>query len=88
MPSRTIAVGETAWEVLASGYVTQYDGDEFGLVFRRGAGNTAELRFTRYRPGATRSREASLAELSDAALLELFATSQPSERSPEGGYAR
>ena len=88
MPSRKIDVDGTAWEVLPSGHVTQYDGDEFGLVFWRGAGTARELRVTRYRPAATRSREQSLAELSDSALRDLFASSQPSETSPEGGYAR
>ena len=87
MPSRKITVDGTAWEVLPSGHVTQYDGDEFGLVFLRGSGASRELRVTRYRPNATRSREQSLAELSDAGLRELFATSQPSVTSPEGGYA-
>lgn len=88
MPSRTIDVDGTAWEVLPSGHVTQCDGDEFGLVFLRGAGTGRELRVTRYRPSATRSREQSLAELSESALRELFAASQPSETSPEGGYAQ
>jgi hypothetical protein len=88
MPSRKITVDGTAWEVLPSGHVTQYDGDEFGLVFLRGSGTARELRVTRYRPSATRSREQSLAELTDAALHDLFVRSQPSETSPEGGYAQ
>ena len=88
MPGRTIVIDGTAWSVLPSGYVTTSDNDEFGLVFVRGSGDMHELRFTRYRPAATRSREQSLAELSEATLRELFATSQPSELSPEGGYAR
>lgn len=88
MPSRKIVVDGTSWEVLPSGHVTQYDGDEFGLVFLRGTGDSREIRLTRYRPGATRGREQSLAELPEIALRELFASSQSSEMSPEGGYAQ
>lgn len=87
MPSRTISVGGTLWEVQPSGFVTQSDADEFGLVFVRGSGADRQLRVTRYRPGGARSREASLAACSDATLRELFQRSQSSERSPEGGYA-
>ena len=35
----------------------------------------------------TRSREQALIEMSDADLARLFAQSQPSEMSPEAGYA-
>jgi hypothetical protein len=87
MPSRKLVVDGVTWEVLPSGHVTQYDSDEFGLAFVSGTGAARELRITRYRPSQTRSREQSLAELSDASLRELFETSQSSERSPEGGYA-
>lgn len=88
MPSRKIVVAGISWEVLPSGHVTQYDGDEFGLIFLRGTGDSREIRVTRYRPGATRGREQSLAELPETALRELFASSQSSEMSPEGGYAQ
>ena len=87
MPTRTIDIDGTRWSVQPSGTVTQYDADEFGLLFVRGTGAERELRVTRYRPGATRGREQSLAECSDAALREFFVRSQPSENSPEGGYA-
>jgi hypothetical protein len=87
MPSRKITVDGTAWRVLPSGYVTQYDADEFGLLFVRADG-IREVRMTRYRPTGARARERSLAELSDATLCTLFASSQPSETSPEGGYSR
>ena len=83
---RIIVVDGTEWAVSPSGFVTQYVGDEFGLVFRRLSAGTTELRFTRYSPRGGRAREASFAELPDHALLELFRTSQPSVRSPEGGY--
>lgn len=88
MPVRTIDIDGTRWNVQPSGHVTQYDADEFGLVFVRGSGADRELRVTRYHPGASRGREASLAEFGDAALRELFDRSQSSEMSPEGGYTR
>ena len=88
MPSRTIVIDGNAWDVLPSGHVTQYDADEFGVLFTRGSGEARELRVTRYRPGRTRAREQSLAECTEAELRELFARSQSSETSPEGGYAK
>jgi hypothetical protein len=87
MPSRSITVDGTAWRVSPSGYVTQYDRDEFGLMFVTGTGAAREVRVTRYAPHGARSREHSLAELPDRELLRLFAQSQPSQTSPEAGYA-
>jgi hypothetical protein len=84
--SRTIAHEGTRWAVAPSGFVTQYVGDEFGLVYTRLDGDEADVRFSRYSPAGTRSREASFASLSDATLLRLFLMSQPSVRAPEGGY--
>jgi hypothetical protein len=84
--SRTIAHEGTRWAVAPSGFVTQYVGDEFGLVYTRLDGDGADVRFSRYSPSGTRSREASFAALSDATLLRLFLMSQPSVRAPEGGY--
>ncbi len=84
--SRTIAHEGIRWAVAPSGFVTQYVGDEFGLVYTRLDGEEADVRFSRYSPGGTRSREASFAALSDATLLRLFLMSQPSVRAPEGGY--
>ena len=86
MPFRTIDVGGQQWRVQSSGRVTQLDRDEFGLVFARGSGANMEVRVTRYSPQAARSRQASLAELSDEKLRELFAFSQPSDTSPDTGY--
>lgn len=88
MPTRSITLGGKEWRVFPSGYVTQYEHDEFGLMFVHGTGDTREIRVTRYSPVGARSREASLAELSDGALGELFDQSQPSDTSPEAGYAR
>jgi hypothetical protein len=88
MPTRSIQIDGRSWSVYPSGYVTQYDLDEFALIFMAGSGSEREVRVTRYSPQTTRSREASLAEMSDAQLVELFGASQPSATSPEAGYTR
>jgi hypothetical protein len=87
MPTRSITIDGGRWSVYPSGYVTQYDADEFGLVFVRGTGGAREVRVTRYSPAASRSREQSLAELRESDLRTLFEQSQPSWTSPEAGYA-
>jgi hypothetical protein len=87
MPARTIAVNGVSWDVYPSGRITQYDRDEFGLVFVRGSAPDREVRVTRYSPQGARSREQSLAEMSEAELHRLFEVSQPSFTSPEAGYA-
>lgn len=86
MPTRSITLAGRSWQVTPSGRVTQYDRDEFALLFISGAGPDREIRVTRYSPHGTRSREQSLLELSDADLARLFALSQPSDTSPEAGY--
>lgn len=86
MPSRALTVDGREWRVYPSGFITQYDADEYGLLFVLGSGDAAEVRVTRYSPRGSVSREASLAELSDAELRALFAESQPSATSPEAGY--
>ena len=86
MPVRTIEIQGARWRVEPSGTVTQYDADEYSLLFVRGAGAEREVRVTRYSPQGTRSRVTSLAELTDAQLHELFAVSQPGATSPEAGY--
>jgi hypothetical protein len=88
MPTRTISAGGKEWRVFPSGYITQYDHDEFGLMFIAGTGATREVRVTRYSPQGTRSREQSLAELSESELTRLLAESQPSFTSPEAGYTK
>jgi hypothetical protein len=88
MPTRSINVDGRLWRVMPSGRVTQNDRDEFSLIFISGEGTERLVRVTRYSPQGTRSREQSLAELSDADLLRLFAQSQPSATSPEVDYAR
>ncbi|MDB4887300.1 MAG: hypothetical protein JWN79_2738 [Gemmatimonadetes bacterium] len=86
MPSRTVTLDGRTWRVLPSGRVTQYDRDEFALLFISGTGDDQEIRVTRYSPQGTRSREQSLTELSDADLARLLTSSQPGEMSPEAGY--
>ena len=88
MPTRSITVDGKSWRVFPSGFVTQYNLDEFGLIFVAGEGESREVRVTRYSPIGSRSRERSLTELSDADLAALLAQSQPSETSPEAGYRR
>jgi hypothetical protein len=65
--------------VYPSGYPTQYDADEFGLIFVQGVtGEARECRVTRYSPASgSRSREQSLAALTDA---DLRACSRPRSR--------
>jgi hypothetical protein len=87
MPARTITVGGRTWRVFPSGFVTQYDLDEFGLIFIAGLGDDRQVRVTRYSPVGSKSREESLGEMSDADLVRLFEQSQPSFTSPEAGYA-
>ncbi len=88
MPARKINVDGSEWQVTPSGYITQYDQDEFGLFFTRGTGDSREVRVTRYSPQGSRSRSESFAELTDERLASLFEQSQPSFTSPEAGYAR
>jgi hypothetical protein len=87
MPTRRLEIDGRTWQVYPSGYVTQYDADEFGLIFVHGVADERIVRLSRYSPSGTRSREQSLAELADADLRRLFEESQPSATSPEAGYA-
>jgi hypothetical protein len=86
MPTRSIDIEGRSWLVFPSGRITQYDRDEFGLMFITGVGADREVRVTRYSPVGSRSREESLVELSDADLRRLFGYSQASDTSPEAGY--
>jgi hypothetical protein len=87
MPSRVLTIGGKNWLVFPSGRVTQYDRDEFGLIFINGTGSGREVRVSRYSPVGTRSRERSLVEMSDVDLARLFECSQPSDTSPEADYS-
>ena len=86
MPTRTISLDGRAWRVMPSGRVTQYDRDEFALLFVAEAEGRREVRVTRYSPVGARSRERSLSELTDADLTRLFESSQPGRTSPEADY--
>ena len=86
MPARRITINGDEWSVAPSGFITQYDQDEFGLLFTRGRGADREIRVTRYSPQGARSREQSFAELTDERIRALFEESQPSFTSPEAGY--
>jgi hypothetical protein len=88
MPRRIIEVDGEQWQVAASGRSTQYNKDEFGLVFTRGTGPQREQRVVRYSPLGAKSRELSLAGMSDRELAELLAVSQPAWTAPELGYRR
>jgi hypothetical protein len=88
MPRRIIEVDGEQWEVAVSGRVTQYVKDEFGLIFTRGVGPDREQRVVRYSPLGAKSRELSLAQLSDQELRDLLRYSQPSWTAPETGYRR
>jgi hypothetical protein len=88
MPMRKFEVDGEEWEVAPSGHVTQYTRDEFALVFSRGAGPDREQRVIKYSPVGARSRELSLAELTEDQLRRLLERSQPSWTSPETGYRR
>ena len=87
MPTRRVEIDGRNWQVYPSGYITQYDADEYGLIFVHGVAESREVRTMRYAPGGARSREQSLAEMTDAEVQRLFAMSQPSVTSPEAGYA-
>ena len=86
MPRKFTADG-AEWVVMPSGRNTQYVRDEFGLRFTRLTGERVE-RLVRYSPRNSRSREQSLATLTDAELRELLGTSQPAYTAPETGYRR
>ena len=88
MPGRVIRVDGEDWTVTATGRITQYTGDEFGLVFTRGTGPDRERRVVRYSPPEVKSREASLSRLSDQELKDLWTPSQPAWTAPETGYQR
>ena len=86
MSQRTIVVDSYIWKVYPAGRVTVYGKDEFGLLFELGTGSERKRRFTRYSPLGSKSTDASLAELSERQLLDLFLQSQPAWTSPEGAY--
>jgi hypothetical protein len=87
MPTRTVHIAGRSWRVFPSGKVTQYERDEFALLFVSEKEGRREVRVTRYSPVGARSRERSFAEMSDADLARLFEVSQPGDTSPEADYS-
>jgi hypothetical protein len=87
MPTRSLTIDGRTWRVVPAGRITQYDHDEFGLLFIHGSGDAREVRVTRYSPLGARSREQSFAELTSDDLRRLFGQSQPGATSPEARYA-
>lgn len=85
---RIIDVNGERWAVTPAGRITQYDKDEFALRFTRLPRGSGPDRVARYSPLLAKSRENSLAQLSDAELIALLQVSQPSWTSPELGYRR
>lgn len=86
MARRAIVVDGETWEVYPSGRSTVYGQDEYGLVFELGTGPSRHRRYVRYSPVGSRRREASLRELPERRLVELFRQSQPAWTAPEGAY--
>lgn len=84
--TRVVEQNGLRWAAAPSGFITQFVGDEFGVVFSRVDADMVDVRFSRYSPQGVRSREASFEQLSDATLRRLLQQSQPSVRAPEGGY--
>jgi hypothetical protein len=83
---RRLDVEGQPWEVFPSGRVTVYGQDQFGLMFQLGTGSERRRRYTRYAPTGSRHPDASLHELSERQLLELFRQSQPAWTAPESAY--
>ena len=88
MPRRIVQVNGERWAVSPAGRITQYDKDEFALRFTRLPAGSGPDRVARYSPQLAKSRETSLAQLSEAELVALFRVSQPSWTSSDLGYRR
>jgi len=84
MPARRFVVDGEHWAVAPAGRITQYDKDEFGLRFIRLAPEPRQERLVQYSPQGSKSRETSLAEMSDRQLVDLLRVSQPQWTTPEG----
>ena len=86
MARSVVAVDGETWAVFPSGRRTVYGQDEYGLMFELGTGPGRRRRYVRYSPLGSRRREASLHELPERRLVELFRQSQPAWTAPEGAY--
>ncbi len=89
MIERRLTVDGATWTVSLAGRFTVYERDEFPIVFERmGEGGARERRVARFSPLGAKSRDAALAELSDAELAALLGSAQPGWTSPELNYDR
>lgn len=88
MPARAIEVDGIRWTVAPSGRRTQYNRDEYSLVFVRGTGADREERVMRYSPLTTKNHEFSLGSISDGELQDLLKRAQPAWTTPDLGYRR
>ncbi len=89
MIERRITVDRATWTASMAGRFTVYERDEFPVVFERvGEDGARERRVARFSPLGAKSRDAALAELTDAELAALLRTAQPGWTSPELNYAR
>lgn len=88
MPARTINLDGVEWTVAPSGRHTQYNRDEYTLVFTRGSGPDREERVLRVSPQGTKNHELALNRLTEAELRGFLRRAQPSWTTPELGYRR
>ncbi|MDZ4674829.1 MAG: hypothetical protein SGI84_10265 [Gemmatimonadota bacterium] len=88
MPARAIEVDGSRWTVAPSGRRTQYNRDEYSLVFTRGSGADREQRVMRYSPQGTTNHELSLSRIPDDELRDLLERAQPAWTTPDLGYRR
>jgi hypothetical protein len=87
VPRRLIELDGATWSVTMGGSSTQYNKDEFPIVFSR-VGGVHQERVARYSPLGSKRREDSLAELTDDEIRDLFRRSQPSWTTAQTGYRR
>ncbi len=86
MPRRITDADGATWEVALSGRHTQYARDELSLEFRRLGKGPSEYRYARFNPRTSKAPERAYELASDALLIRVLASSQPSWTSPDGGY--
>jgi len=86
MADRVIEENGRRWRVALSGRRTQYNRDEFGVIFT--AESDKERRITRFSPLATKIPELAFDRLTDRDLLSMLARSQQAATSPELEYGR
>ena len=89
MIERKLTVDGITWNASIAGRVTQYDQDEYTVVFdRRDEHGKRHRRVSRFSPQGSRNRALALGELTELDLTTLFRQSGPDFTSPELNYAR